>query len=54
MYFIAGKFYFRMILVVLWLTLTLEDLLGLSLGEWDVAILCTLQFTPVCLQWEDG
>jgi len=44
MYFTTCTFYYRVILAVHWLPE--EDLLVLSLGEWDVLVRLILEFTP--------
>jgi len=52
MYFTACTFYYRVILAVHWLPIT--DLLVLSLGEWDVPVRSSLEFTPECLLCATG
>jgi len=44
MYFTTCTFHYRVILAVHWLPVA--DLLVLSLGEWDVPVRLTLEFTP--------
>jgi len=51
MYFTARTFYFR-ISVVLWLPVT--DWLVCTLGDRDVALIRSLEFTPRCLQCATG
>jgi len=52
MYFTACTFYCRVILAVHWLPIT--DLLVLSLGEWDVPVRSSLEFTQELLLCATG
>jgi len=52
MYFTAFIFYCRVILVDHWLSIT--DLFVLSLGEWDVPVRNSLEFTQGCLLCTTG